>query len=320
MNPSLTVCHINNHCLLLIKGPDARKFLQGQVTCDIDQLKITNTNNNQQLNSSLGAHCTHKGRVVFSFRALAIDEQTIALQIPNDIVETATAALQKYIVFSKADIINASEEYRLYGVHGDDAISTLQTLLPANSIPTESNTATQSSDGIALCLGDQRYELWLNTKQASQLEQAVTDITLEDCRYWDLLNINAGIAEIRQATSGLFTPHAINFHTTGNAVSFQKGCYTGQEVVARMHYLGKLKRQLFLVEIPTNTLNNTTPVNIGDPVYSQGKDQSIGDIVLMAATDTSTRLLISAAVDSATNNNVFLGSKGQHQLSVLDIA
>jgi folate-binding protein YgfZ len=239
MTPALTVCPINNHSLLLIKGPDARKFLQGQVTCDIETLGNQKTDDRSHITNTLGAHCTHKGRVVFSFRALPLDEHTIALQVPTDIIDTATAALQKYIVFSKAEIINASAEYFLYGFQGDEAHSTLEQLIETNNLSNEPTHAFQNNKGTVLCIGPQRYELWLNAEQAKSLNDALTHQINTDAHYWDLLNINAGIAEIRQTTSGLLTPHAINFHQIDYAVSFQKGCYTGQEVVARMHYLGK---------------------------------------------------------------------------------
>ncbi len=319
MTQAFTVCPINKHSLLLIKGPDARKFLQGQVTCDIETLNYQAAENQFDITHSLGAHCTHKGRVVFSFRAIPLNEHTIALQIPNDIIETATAALQKYIVFSKAEIINANAEYRLYGFNGDKANSILQQLLNMTHLPEASGRALQNSKGTVLCISPQRYELWLTIEQEAVIKNELTQRINEESHYWDLLNIHAGIAEIRQATSGLFTPHAINFHQVEHAISFHKGCYTGQEVVARMHYLGKLKRELFLVEIPLTTLAEHT-VNDSDPIYSSKKTQSCGDIIMSTKHNQSLYALISAAVEQVTENNISLDVDGQYPLHHMPIA
>jgi folate-binding protein YgfZ len=318
MTAQATFCHIDDHALLLIKGPDARKFLQGQVTCDIDDLKIQQVGNNTQLNSALGAHCTHKGRMVFSFRALAIDEQTVALQIPTDMIDIASAALQKYIVFSKADIQNASETYQLFGIYSDDIKSDL-TAFTALDLPlNEPNTAMGNNDGILLCVAKQRFELWLTTEQSARFNNAYGDEILKTSGDWHLSTINAGLAEIRPQTSGLFTPHAVNFHNIDTAISFQKGCYTGQEVVARMHYLGKLKRQLFLFESPAISINELALPQIGSSVYSPEKSQSVGDIVSIGQTENTLRLLVSATVEFAEKNAIFLDENHQHPLSLIN--
>lgn len=315
MHKPRTYCHINEHCLLLVKGADARKFLQGQVTCDIDELSIKDDGKNRVLSSSLGAHCTHKGRIVFSFRALSLDEQSIALCIPYDMFDIATAALNKYIIFSKAELIDAREQYQLLGIEGDDLKQTLSSILATDTLPSEPNSAIKIEGGIILCINTNRYELWLNLKQADKLQTSLTDVAFENNSYWDFANINAGLAEIRAATSGIFTPHAINFHTTANAVSFKKGCYTGQEVIARMHYLGKLKRQLFLFALPSTT-PSSLPC-IGDSVYTIEKTQSIGDIILIAQTSKGTHLLASVTVEQAEQDQVFIDQNCAYKLHLL---
>lgn len=314
MSAQLTFCHIDQHHLILVQGPDARKFLQGQVTCDIDQLTIASNNTRghnieNKLTSSLGTHCTHKGRIVFSFRVLPIDDQTIALQVPMNMVETASAALQKYIVFFKAKIINTSN-YRLYGINGDEVAATLKQWLKTENIPQTTNTALQTSHGIAVCLDDQRYELWLTEEQANTLQPAIHALLDGEAHltnnHWDWLNISAGIPEIRQTSSGVFTPHAINMHNIDKAVSFQKGCYTGQEVVARMQYLGKLKRQMFRFTLELNESIDLSDIKEGNSVFSTEKIQPVGEIVLFAQQEDTLSLLISAAVEQVENDTIYL--------------
>ncbi len=303
------ICPIDHHSLLLVRGADARKFLQGQVTCDIDALTLESTGNNTIATTTLGAHCTHKGRMVFNFRAMPLDEQTIALNIPSDMMDIATAALQKYIVFSKAELINASDDYELIGIEGDDAIATLQSLLGA--LPEHDNSAIHHSDGIALRLSKNRYELWLSTDQAKTINNHFESLETSNNNFWDFATITAGIAEIRPTTSEMFTPQAVNLQAVGDGVSFKKGCYTGQEVVARMHYLGKAKRQMFLFELPENI---TELPNIGDPLFSPEKSQSIGDIILAAKYNERACLLASVTVDQAEQDAVYIDSQYQQKL------
>ncbi|MFT5117667.1 MAG: folate-binding protein YgfZ [Kiritimatiellia bacterium] len=328
MHKPATFCRIDEHCLLLVKGTDARKFLQGQVTCDIDELSLNKGENNLLLSSSLGAHCTHKGRIVFSFRALPLDEQTIALCIPSEMLDIATAALKKYIVFSKAELIDAREQYQLLGINidrtadidNDKTLDSICTMLAIDSLPSEANTAIKTANGIILCLSPMRYELWLSTEQAEKMNAILTDTIFENNNYWDLANTNAGLAEIRVASSGAFTPHAISFHTTANAVSFQKGCYTGQEVVARMHYLGKLKRQMFLFDLSVediSTQKTSVLPCIGDSVYTTEKTQAIGEIILVANTKECTRLLVSVTIEQAEANQVFINQECSKKIDLL---
>lgn len=310
------ICPIDNHSLLLVRGADARKFLQGQVTCDIDTLTLQTTDTYTTMTSVLGAHCTHKGRMVFSFKAIAFDEQTIALYIPSDMMSIAVAALKKYIIFSKAELIDASDDYQLIGVEGEAAIATLQNSFGA--LATEDNLATANANGIALRLDHDRYELWLTSEQAEKLLSQLSAYPNVNNRYWDMMTINAGVVEVKPATTEMFTPHATNLHVTNNGVSFKKGCYTGQEVVARMHYLGKLKRQTFLFELALPESTNDLPA-IGDPLFSPDKSQSIGNIASITQHDQQTRLLASVAVEQAEQDTIFTDAQYQQKLRPLTL-
>ena len=105
--------------LLLVRGPDATKFLQGQVTCDLRELTDPVTR--------IGAQCNPKGRILLSFRALQIDDETIALRIPASMLEKAKNSLGKYIVFSKAKLHDDGANI-LYGIYGDEAKQTVETI------------------------------------------------------------------------------------------------------------------------------------------------------------------------------------------------
>ncbi|MGS2718195.1 CAF17-like 4Fe-4S cluster assembly/insertion protein YgfZ [Eionea flava] len=278
------------HAILLIKGIDAKKFLQGQVTCDIDALS---DDNSSPVLAPIGAHCTHKGRVLFSFRALQlpnienneVSEPVIALSTPSDMGDVALAALQKYSVFSKVELSLASPPYRILGVQGEEATQSLRSLLSNTTtknsgekdlLPSEPHTAIHTTLGTIVCVAEASYELWLTEQQAISLTENTTTSYPLDNNYWHTVMIQSGLAHVDQSTSGEFTPHDLNYPNIPHAVSFKKGCYTGQEVVARMHYLGKLKKHVYLFTAPAN--QNEPSIN-GKSVFSSEKTQAVGTII-----------------------------------------
>ena len=299
---------LEKHSLLLVRGPDARKFLQGQVTCDIESLFTSNI-------SPLGAHCTHKGRMVFTFRAAAWDHETVALNIPSDSMQNAIAALGKYIVFSKAELLHCPEHYQLLGVQGNDIIEAVKPYF--EQWPTEPNTSVHTSQGNVICLDETTYELWLNIDNAQSLQQSLNNYSALGDEHWDYVRILQNIGEVRINSSELWTPHAINLQETGHGVSFKKGCYTGQEVVARMEYLGKLKRKMYNFNVPGSF--GELP-NIAAPLYTPEKTQSIGEVVLASHSinnDNPAILSASVTVKHVEEDAVYLDAACEHKLALL---
>jgi folate-binding protein YgfZ len=164
--------------VIRIEGNDAKKFLQGQLTCD-----VTLASNGRAI---MGAHCNREGRIISLFHLFLI-EDAYYLLMQRSMIPIAISALKKYAVFFKAEITDVSVESK---------------------------------------------------------EQ--------DSMQWKALMINEGIPVIYPETSGKFLPHEINLHTL-NAISFNKGCYTGQEIIARMHYRGKLKNHMRKMAISSET-------------------------------------------------------------------
>jgi folate-binding protein YgfZ len=315
MNTAITFCHLQQHQLLLVSGPDAKKFLQGQVTCDINALSEQSC---MSISAPFGAHCTHKGRIVFSFRGIqlpsAADNQEIALSIPKDMADIATAALKKYSVFSKVDINIDNDTYQLFGVNGKDVKNALQAFVGNDALPTEINTAIHTFAGTIIYIANDCYELWLNTEQEQRFTAHMANKAMVDDEYWDETKIRAGIVDIHADTSGVFTPHALNYHNIGDAVSFSKGCYTGQEVVARMHYLGQLKRQLYLF-----TSKEKMPIKLttGCSLYDKDKTQGIGDVAMVSHYNQQTYLLASTIVEYAEKDAVFADADYQYPLQLV---
>lgn len=207
--------------LIQISGPDAKRFLQSQTTCDITTLT----------ESCFAAHCDAKGRVQASFH-LFLHQDSYYLLIPNCMIDPLNKCLAKYLPFYKV------------------------TFSEVKNIP-------------------KFIKPWLKTD-------------------WELHYIESGIAMIMPETVGLFTPHHLNYPAIG-AVSFTKGCYTGQEVISRMQYLGTPKKRLVRIE-----LNTIQPLRPGHIVYSE--QQPIGQLILSAKQSNHTIALACLPTSIDTQN------------------
>lgn len=296
-----TFLELNDHKLLVLEGPDTQKFLQGQVTCDIDQLVITDSSSK----SILGAHCTHKGRMLFSFLACQLATDTIALAIYKPLLADAQAQLKKYSIFSKLELIDASVSHRIIGYKNNDT-SALEAL--GLSIPALVGDVTHHSSGITLLkVDDDRFECWVSVDNAKEI--SLFDSLESGDGQWSINAIEQGIAEVRTETVGEFIPQMLNYQVVRDAISFTKGCYTGQEVVARMHYLGKLKKHLYCFSSDTSTL-----LAPNTPLYTPDKNQAIGHVAQSTLTKNGQILLAVVAEESVLRDAVFIDQNYQQKL------
>ncbi|WP_419811261.1 YgfZ/GcvT domain-containing protein [Bacterioplanoides sp.] len=212
--------------LLRVCGPDSERFLQGQLTCDVAKLS-----EDQWL---LGACCTAKGRMVANF-IIARDAQGYWLRLPLMQVDALAQHLKKYAVFFKTELLNFTASHKVIGSYHAS-----ETDLPATLTWSESGAQLQHHDG--------RREYWLTNDAAEQLlnEQLQTEQPLKNSEDWALADIQQGLIWVTEASREHWIPQNINWQHLGG-VSFNKGCYTGQEIVARLQYLGKAKKAVFLL-------------------------------------------------------------------------
>ena len=269
-----------------VKGPDSQKFLQGQLTCDLVNLP------DEQL--TLGSHCNPKGRMISAFYALKVEQTEFVLLMPRDLVATALAALKKYAVFFKAELNDVSENNRWLALCGRDACRTASQLLslsnsddtdllPHQLCPFDHN----GERALAAGLGERNVVLQVPAGQAADLWQKLASNGAEPASYsqWLLELVEAGTPLVYQSTSEEFIPQMVNLHLLGG-VSFKKGCYTGQEVVARMQYLGAAKRRMYRAQIDSGEL--PAP---GAEIFSGESKSSVGNIVLASPQNGETALL-----------------------------
>ena len=224
---------------IAIEGEEAKKFLQGQVTCDIDSLSPSH--------SVAGALCNIKGRVVSDFRLVEYGGSCYML-LAAGMAEIVKPVLDKYMVFSRAVSRLASSEIRRIGLLGDLQHSLISELF--TDLPDDDTNVIAHGDNILLKIPGitPRHELWQFGSQTSTGDNLILSILESVDRApeerWILEDIRGGVAHITPSHSDLHLPEALNYDING-VVSFTKGCYTGQEIVARMHYRGTAKKRLF---------------------------------------------------------------------------
>ncbi len=294
-------CILSHEGILAVRGPDASKFLQGQVTCNLNYLSDSH--------SSLGARCTPKGRMQSSFRIVSVADGYL-LAMASELLEAQLADLKKYAVFSKSKLGDESPDWLRIGLSGGDDI--LHSLgLP---LAVEPDSVVHHNELLALRLSDGRAELWVPASQAAavqtQLDNQLPQAPLND---WLLAQVRAGIGQVMGSTRELFIPQMINLQALGG-VSFKKGCYTGQEIVARMQYLGKLKRRLYRLSLTDPQIPEP-----GTPLFSPVHNSSVGEVVLAARSAEAVELLAVLQDDAAQDGRIHLGSAEGSTLSVLDL-
>jgi hypothetical protein len=267
---------LKNYSIIKISGPDAEKFLQGQLSNDITELK--------KKPWQLSCYCNQKGRII-SFLWLALYKEAYYLCLPGSAVELTLVDLKKFGAFSRVEI-QLIENLKLLAIF---------------------EKLTDKIRKQALVCMDYSPDLSLALVEA---ESKITEIS--DADRWELGNINNELPIIFKEQQEKFTPHQLNLQHK-NALAFKKGCYRGQEIVARMEYLGKLKQQMVRVEISgSHSLETLTLIQTLD-------GDNIGEIVNIKAVEKDTYLalaVLNKAAVAAANIGIILLKNGQ-ELKIL---
>lgn len=230
----LTLISLDDWALATISGADSEKYLQGQVTADVAQL-----GEHQHL---LVAHCDPKGKMWSNLRLFRRQDGFAVIE-RRSLRDAQLTELKKYAVFSKVTIV-ADDENVLLGVAGFQARAALKTLfseLPDADKPLINDGATSL---LWFEYPDERFLLVTDVATAERVTEALRgEAQFNNSLQWLALNIEAGLPIIDAANSAQFIPQATNIQALGG-ISFKKGCYTGQEMVARAKFRGANKRAL----------------------------------------------------------------------------
>ena len=224
---SVYACPLS-HQLISLSGADKLSYLHGQITQDLNKLT--------SCNYLWTGHCSAKGKLWGIFKLFSHQDNYYLTGSAAE-VEKSLVELKKYAVFAKVDINTSSE--RLIGLIGDDLTDALAQL----GITFEDDaTACDFCYGKALKLADNRVLLMVD----SQFSIPDNISTLDNDAPWKQAAILAGEPQLSSEAIGEYVPQMVNLQAIGG-ISFKKGCYTGQETVARMKYLGKNKRAMYIV-------------------------------------------------------------------------
>ncbi|KRB78303.1 folate-binding protein [Noviherbaspirillum sp. Root189] len=295
--PRAYVSPLGDLGLIAITGEDSPTFLHNQLTNDVEHLPASE--------ARLAGYCTPKGRLLASF-LMWRTEATIFLELPRQIQTTVQKRLQMFVLRSKARLNDAGDQYAVLGLGGEAAAEVLKQWFP--SVPTQAFAKQDSASGSLIRLpdafGSPRYQWIAATAIAQQVwPELAKSMTPVDTSLWRLTDIHAGVPQITQPTQEQFVPQMVNFELIGG-VNFKKGCYPGQEIVARSQYLGKQKRRMLLATV------EGAEVRPGMEVFSStDPGQPCGMVVnaernLQSGVDCLVELKIAAAEEGA----VHLGS------------
>ncbi|MDY0207695.1 MAG: folate-binding protein YgfZ [Pseudomonas sp.] len=292
---------LNHEGVFAVRGPDAKAFLQGQITCHLAYVSDER--------SSLGARCTPKGRMLSSFRVL-LENDGYLLAMDHDILVAQLAELQKYAVFSKSKLTDDSALWSRFGLYQGDAALTALGI----DLPTETNSIVHHNQMIAVRVSDILTELWVSADEGPCLHKRLLNLLPEaPLNTWLLGQIRSGIGHVSMPIREQFIPQMLNLPAL-DAVSFKKGCYTGQEIVARMQYLGKLKRHMYRFQITSTEIPAA-----GTPLLSPVHSSAVGEVVSAARSEHGIELLATALDEAVSDGRIYLESNEKDLLEPLEL-
>ena len=298
---------LSHYALIEASGDDVIEFLQGQLTNDI---KLVTENSGQ-----LSAYCNPKGRILANFRIFKRHKHYF-LRLRSDIVDATLKRLRMFVMRSKVELIDRSDELSRIGIAGVNASKNLSTMfknLPANA----DDSSTENEITIIKLPGTlPRYEAHGPVEKIKELWETLQEnAILIGENSWNLLTIRAGIPEIVSETVEAFVPQMVNLQAI-NSLSFTKGCYPGQEVVARMHYLGKLKRRLFIGTVKGDTL----PISGQSIMTGNENEEKAGQIVTASwSKDKNIEFLAVLQIEKAENEALNIESNTNPAIELIDL-
>lgn len=277
---------LDDYAFLVLEGERVLQLLQGQLTCDVRQATADRVIE--------GAYCNPKGRVISNFLLWAPESHRVSLRMRVDIVATTAAVLSRYAALSRVHLQPGT--HVCTGLLGQGLAETAGALLgqwPAQRLQIVSAGAHRvlQCDEAGL-----RYEIWSPAESAAALREALGGYCESSPpARWDLALLRERKVDIVARTSNEFLPQMLEYDR-GDAVSFRKGCYTGQEIIARAHYKGALKRRLH--HLATNATHCPEP---GETLFRDDGSRPVGSIVASARNEEGRIEALAVLAEDATS-------------------
>lgn len=284
--------------VISVHGKDAAAFLQGQFSNDVDQVDETH--------SQLSAYCTPKGRILGLFRLFRRGD-TYYLRLPLDTLDAVLERLRRYVLRAEVTLEDATDNFIRIGVTGKEAAEELASAI--GRPPEREGGALQTQELAVLRVPGKhpRFEVYALTFDAAKRLWDTLNVrgAPVGLAAWQLTEIQAGLPNVYANTVELFIPQMLNLQLI-DGVNFRKGCYPGQEIVARTQYLGALKRRMYLGRIAVDA-----PPMPGDPLYASADGgQAAGHIVeSQPHPDGGYAALAVIPIEAAQAGELHLGSR-----------
>ncbi len=275
------------------EGIDADQFLHGQLTQDFLHLSASQ--------ARLTALCSAQGRMLASFYGIKRGPTEILLVCSRDILAVTLKNLARFVLRAKVKLTDASEDYTLYGLAG----ATLESIIPGTHAPWTRVDSGQASLVFLYSVDSVQRAFWLApTGQATPPGPALRP------QDWALSEVKSGIAMITAPVVQAFVPQMLNYESVGG-VNFKKGCYPGQEVVARSQFRGILKRRAFAA-------HSDALMQAGDEVFQEANPDQPCGIVAQAAANAAGgyEAIVSMQVTAAESGGLHLGTANGPTLAV----
>jgi hypothetical protein len=288
------------YAVISVSGPEARDFLHAQLTNDIARLAPNR--------ACLAGWCSAKGRLLASFWVVPAAEGFL-LVLARDLAAAIAKRLAMFVLRAKVKIADAADSWAAVGLWGAGAGARLAALGIANPDALHAVSAAQSR--IAVRVGSAQYLLLVPPAEADTLG-GVLDGTQAGEDEWSLLEIRSGRALITQATQDRFVPQMVNFEAIGG-VDFKKGCYPGQEIVARAQYRGQVKRRMVRARAPASL-----GLRPGQDLYSDdAPEQASGTVVNVAPAAGASELLAVVPIAALESEAPIRAAPGGVALEIL---
>jgi folate-binding protein YgfZ len=242
------ICQLHDQSLIRANGDDAASFLHNQLSNDVEHLN--------QTQARYAAYCTPKGRMLASFLFWKTNEE-IVLQCSASLQPAIQKRLQMFVMRSKLSLEDVSGQFAIFGLGGKAAEAFL--LMQFNELPSTINDKISGDAGTLIRVHDafdsSRYQWIISQEKLATISVDIPEnLQKVDASVWRLGNIHAGLPQVVEQSKEKFVPQMINFELIGG-VNFRKGCYPGQEIVARSQYLGKLKRRMAIATVKTDFID-----------------------------------------------------------------
>ena len=301
-----------------VTGADARGFLQSQLTQDIDAVRSHR--------AALAGFCSAQGRLWASMLLTApTDDSGFVAVVRADIVESLLKRLRMFVLRSKVVIEPVNDQQVLGLTMAQSEVAKLSAEL-THELPMDSWDSLACSTGIWVRMpsaqeGEARFLLIAASEQCQQIIDVLCEnpSQIRPAEDWQVLDIQAGLPWIEAKTQDLFIPQTVNLDLI-QGVSFTKGCYPGQEIVARAHYRGTVKRRMHLAKVEGDTVG----IQAGNDIFvSDRADDPQGRVIMVASSPTEAGsgcwVLFEAPFAVIEAGDLRVGSAAGSQLIVLDL-